>query len=140
MSLCFPGRAILMLSALIVVPATAYTGEPSILTASDATNGDHFGYSASLFASTAVVGAHVADGVTPGSGAVYVFLRTGMSWTQQAKLMASDGLGETALEKTSSYRKTPSSSEHPRTVTAAAPRARPTCSCAVARAGASRRS
>jgi uncharacterized protein (TIGR03437 family) len=57
------------------------------LTASDGASGDQFGSSVSLFGTTAVIGA-------PGNsaqGAAYVFTTTGFTWTQQAKLTASDG-------------------------------------------------
>jgi hypothetical protein len=58
------------------------------LLASDGAEGDLFGYSVSLDGDTAFVGA--PDGLgDPGS--VYVFTRTGTTWTQQQKLTASDG-------------------------------------------------
>lgn len=40
---------------------------------------------------TLVVGDAYADGATTESGAVWVFTRSGISWTEQAKLVASDG-------------------------------------------------
>jgi uncharacterized protein (TIGR03437 family) len=57
------------------------------LMASDGASGDQFGTSVSLFGGSAVIGA-------PGNsaqGAAYVFTTTGSTWTQQAKLTASDG-------------------------------------------------
>lgn len=63
------------------------------LTASDGAASDSFGISVSLAEDTVLVGAHFADiGVNPNQGAGYVFTRTGTTWTQQAKLTASDGL------------------------------------------------
>jgi uncharacterized protein (TIGR03437 family) len=59
------------------------------LTASDAAAGDEFGASVSLSGSTAVAG---AAGKSASLGAAYVFINSGTSWTQQAKLTASDGV------------------------------------------------
>jgi len=56
------------------------------LTASDAAEGDGFGYCVSVSGDTAVVGADLDDG----TGSAYVFTRSGSTWTQQAKLIASD--------------------------------------------------
>src|SRR5580704_5754672 len=56
------------------------------LTASDGASGDQFGSSVSLFGGSVVIGA-------PGNstqGAAYVFTTDGFTWTQQAKLTASD--------------------------------------------------
>jgi hypothetical protein len=58
------------------------------LTASDGAAGDHFGYSVSVSGDKAVFGTPKDDGRN-GSG--YVFTRSGTTWTQQAKLTASDG-------------------------------------------------
>ena len=59
-------------------------------TASDAATSDYFGTSTSLSSdgNTAIVGAHAKNSNT---GAVYIFTRSGTTWTQQAKLTASDG-------------------------------------------------
>jgi hypothetical protein len=58
------------------------------LTAADAAPNDYFGYSMALSGSTAVVGAPVKNS---GTGAAYVFVRSGTAWTQQAKLTAASG-------------------------------------------------
>ncbi|MCA8975643.1 MAG: Ig-like domain repeat protein [Planctomycetes bacterium] len=58
------------------------------LTAGDAAAGDRFGWSVGLAGDTAVVGALFDDnekGVDAGAG--YVFVRTGATWTEQAKLI-----------------------------------------------------
>lgn len=78
--------------------------------ASDGAADDRFGISVALSADTALVGAPVDDiGANLGQGSVYVFVRSGAVWVEQAKLVASDGLandnfgaavalsGETAL-------------------------------------------
>lgn len=62
------------------------------LTASDGAMWDQFGISVTVSGDTAVVGAHRA--AVSGhieQGAAYVFICSGGSWTQQAKLTASDG-------------------------------------------------
>jgi hypothetical protein len=63
------------------------------LIASDGTHSTLFGSSVAVDSTTALVGATLARnsfGVT--TGAVYVFVRNGSSWTQEAKLLASDGV------------------------------------------------
>ena len=65
--------------------------EQAKLLASDGTAGDEFGYSVSLSGDTALIGAQYDDDNGQNSGSVYVFDRTGSTWTQQAKLLASDG-------------------------------------------------
>ena len=47
---------------------------------------DRFGSSVALHENTAVIGAYGKDEVGTDSGAAYVFVRNGASWTQQAKL------------------------------------------------------
>jgi len=58
------------------------------LLASDGGAGDWFGYSVSLSGDTALIGAVQDDDC---KGAAYIFTRTGTTWAQQAKLIASDG-------------------------------------------------
>jgi hypothetical protein len=60
------------------------------LTAGDAAAGDQFGRSVALSGDTAVVGSHLDDDTDTDSGSAYVFTRSGTTWTQQAKLTASD--------------------------------------------------
>lgn len=61
------------------------------LYASDAATGDAFGFSVSLDGDIALVSAPQDDNW---KGAVYVFIRTGTTWTQQTKLVASDGAAD----------------------------------------------
>lgn len=66
------------------------------LTPSDGIGGDRFGFSVALEADLAVVGAHRTDGVGPRTGAVYTFVRTGTTWTEESKLLPDepeDGFG-----------------------------------------------
>ncbi len=58
------------------------------LTASDAVSGYIFGNSIAVDGDTAVIG---AVGANTFHGAAYVFVRSGSTWSQQAKLTASDG-------------------------------------------------
>ena len=60
--------------------------------ASDGAAMDYFGYSVAISGNYALVGVYNADiGLNSNQGAVYVFLRTGGTWTQEAKLTASNG-------------------------------------------------
>jgi hypothetical protein len=74
--------------------------QQSRLTAADGAAGDIFGYSVAVSGDTALVGAPWHDGAgVDGSGAAYVFIWSGGSWTLQTELTAadagaSDGLGD----------------------------------------------
>jgi hypothetical protein len=59
------------------------------LVASDAAANDEFGYSVSIDGDTMVAGARGEDTGANAAGAVYVFTRSGTSWSQQAKLVVS---------------------------------------------------
>jgi acetyltransferase-like isoleucine patch superfamily enzyme len=63
------------------------------LTASDAAEGDNFGFSVALAGDTAVIGAWDDNDAGTGSGSAYVFTRSGTTWTEQEKLTASDADG-----------------------------------------------
>jgi FG-GAP repeat protein len=76
----------------IVAPWDTDWTQRAELTASDGAGSDFLGRSVSLDGDTVVVGAAGADiGGAESQGAVYVFVRSGDTWTQQAKLTASDG-------------------------------------------------
>ena len=60
------------------------------LTASDGAAFDLFGRSVAISGDTAVVGAFQDDDAGNNSGAAYVFVRSGNTWTQQQKLTAFD--------------------------------------------------
>jgi hypothetical protein len=60
------------------------------LVASDASSDDEFGYSVSIDGDYAIVGSHKDDDGGAESGSAYIFYRTGGSWSQQTKLVASD--------------------------------------------------
>ncbi|MBI3769432.1 MAG: FG-GAP repeat protein [Deltaproteobacteria bacterium] len=68
------------------------------LVASDAAPNDQFGGSVAISGDTLVVGAFAAD-TTGGTnaGAAYVFVRNGTTWSEQQKLIASDGSGDNSF-------------------------------------------
>ena len=80
-------------SAYIFIYESGIWIEQQKILASDRASGDGFGGSVSLSSdgNTALVGAY-AEGTSPNfeNGAVYVFTRTGSTWTEQQKLLASD--------------------------------------------------
>jgi FG-GAP repeat/FIMAH domain len=68
------------------------------LTASDGAEEAEFGFSVSVDGDTVVVGARFDTvGGILGAGSAYVFVRSGTSWSQQAKLTAGDGAPHTAF-------------------------------------------
>ncbi len=60
------------------------------LKASDAATYDSFGNSVSIYGDIAIVGASFEDTVAGSAGAVYIFTRTGTTWTEKQKIQASD--------------------------------------------------
>jgi FG-GAP repeat/Viral BACON domain len=80
-------------SAYVFVKSGAGWTEQAKLTASDAAAFDEFGHAVAISGDTAVVGAFVDDtSAGMDAGSAYVFVRSGTSWTQQAKLTASDAM------------------------------------------------
>ncbi len=77
-------------SAYVFVRSGTTWTEQAKLTASDAAAGDEFGVSVAISGDTAIVGSHMDDEAGSGSGSAYVFVRSGSTWTEQAKLTASD--------------------------------------------------
>ncbi len=71
--------------------AGVWTQQAELL-ASDGANSDRFGYSVSIADDTVVVGAVGDEDNGADSGSAYIFARTGGVWTQQAKLVAEDGV------------------------------------------------
>jgi hypothetical protein len=69
---------------------TTWTQQAKLLAVDGATN-DYFGNSVSLSGNTALIGAENDDDKGTNSGSAYLFSRTGTIWTQQQKLLASDG-------------------------------------------------
>ena len=61
------------------------------LAASDAEASDNFGFSVAISGDTIAIGSHGDDDAGFAAGSVYIFTRTGDVWTEQQKLIASDG-------------------------------------------------
>jgi FG-GAP repeat len=74
---------------VFVRSGTTWT-EEQILTANDAVAVERFGSSVAVSGDTAVMGAPGDDDGGIFSGSAYVFVRAGTTWSQQAKLTASD--------------------------------------------------
>jgi len=75
---------------VFVRSGTTWTQQQKLV-ANDGAAGDYFGRSVALDGDTAVVGAYYDDDKGSQSGSVYVFVRSGTTWTQQQKLIANDG-------------------------------------------------
>jgi hypothetical protein len=62
------------------------------MTAGDSAASNYFGVSVAIWNNTAVVGAdYRTNGSIIGAGAVYIYVKSGSTWTQQAILTADDG-------------------------------------------------
>jgi hypothetical protein len=66
--------------------------QEAVLTATDGQPDDRFGAAVALSGDTAVVGAHLDDDLGADAGSAYVLVRSGTSWSEEAKLLAPDGL------------------------------------------------
>ncbi len=64
------------------------------LTASNAASIDRFGVAVAVDGDTILVGANQGDGLALDTGAAYVFVRSGTTWTEQAVLAADDGAAD----------------------------------------------
>jgi hypothetical protein len=76
---------------VILASAASATSEEAKLLASDGATGDLFGWAVSLDGTTAILGAMHDDDNGSSSGSAYVFVNDGTTWTEEAKLIASDG-------------------------------------------------
>ena len=77
-------------SAYVFVRIGAAWSQQAKLTANDAAAADLFGEAVAVSGDTAVIGAYQDDDTASNSGSAYVFVRSGTTWSQQAKLTASD--------------------------------------------------
>jgi len=81
---------------IFVRSGSSWTQQAKLTAGADAGGSDLFGYSVSISSdgSTAIVGAYLDDDNGQGnSGSAYIFVRSGSSWTQQAKLTAGADAG-----------------------------------------------
>jgi hypothetical protein len=77
-------------SAYVYTRTGSIWTEQAKLTASDAAGGDRFGISVAIDGDNVIVGAYFNDDDGTDSGSAYVFARTGSTWSEQTKLIASD--------------------------------------------------
>jgi len=71
---------------------TSWTQQAKLL-AADGSAGDEFGWSVAISGDTALVGPqYYSVPWGPHQGSAYVFVRSGTSWSQQAQLLAADGM------------------------------------------------
>jgi len=75
-------------AAYVFVRSGATWTQQAKLVAADGAANEYFGGALALNANTAMI---AAPSQTSGRGAVYVFVRSGTTWTQQAKLLSDDG-------------------------------------------------
>ena len=77
-------------------PVTSVWTEEAILLASDGAAYDNFGFTVSITGApgneVAIVAAHRDDDNGSSSGSVYIYRKSGTSWLQEDKLLASDGV------------------------------------------------
>ncbi len=78
-------------SAFVFVRNGNVWAQQQKLLAGDGAAGDDFGASVAVDGATALIGASHDDDSGTDSGSAYVFVRNGNVWTQQQKLLASDG-------------------------------------------------
>ncbi len=86
--------------AYVFVRSGTTWSEEALISPSDLSYADNFGYTVAIDGETALIGAPGDDDVAPDAGALHVFTRSGSSWTRQAKLTSSD-LGATSALGTS---------------------------------------
>ncbi|NQT96128.1 MAG: choice-of-anchor D domain-containing protein [Candidatus Marinimicrobia bacterium] len=86
-------------SAYIFYRSGTSWSQQAKLTASDGESGDYFGYSVTISGDYVIVGAYGDDINISAEGSAYIFYRSGTSWSQQAKLVASDGTVDAFLGK-----------------------------------------
>ena len=81
-------------AAYVFTRSGASWSQQQKLTAADGAASDQFGYSVALDGETALVGTYGANvGGNSNQGAAYIFTRSGVSWSQQQKLVAADAAG-----------------------------------------------
>jgi hypothetical protein len=78
-------------SAYVFTRAGTNWSQQAKLVASDGAAGDNFGSFFSFSDDTILIGVPYDDDNGSNSGSAYVFTRSGITWTEQAKLVASDG-------------------------------------------------
>jgi len=77
-------------AAYVFVRAGGNWNQQAKLIASDGQESDYFGWSVAIDGNTIVVGAPLRDGPAAKTGAAYVFVRSGVTWIEQGKIVAAD--------------------------------------------------
>ena len=83
-------------SAYLFTKSGSTWSQQQKLVASDRQSSDYFGYSVAISGNTAIVGAYLQDYDASGgnnksdAGAAYIFTKSGSTWSQQQKIVASD--------------------------------------------------
>jgi len=78
-------------SAYVFVRNGTVWSQQAKLRADDFSDEDRFGSSVAIFGEVVAIGAHDEDTNGIDAGAAYIFARSGTVWTQEAKVVASDG-------------------------------------------------
>ena len=79
-------------SAYVFVRSGTTWSQQAKLLPADGDDNDYFGLSAAIDGETAIIGAAFdEDSNGSSAGSAYVFVRSGTTWSQQAKLLAADG-------------------------------------------------
>ena len=94
-----PGRDAGAGAAYIFTRVAGIWSQQVKLTASDASFSDRFGYSVAMSGDGAyvIIGAIGHDAEAVDSGVIYIFSRSGSTWTEQIKFKASDAVGNQSL-------------------------------------------
>lgn len=79
-------------AAYVFTRSGATWSQQAKLTASDVAAGERFGYRGSISGDTIVLSSQGGSVFGVGLGAIYVFVRSGTAWTQQARLTANDSV------------------------------------------------
>jgi hypothetical protein len=80
-------------SAYIYIRSGTTWSQQAKLVPADGAAGDSFGWSVAISSdgNTAIIGAYGDDDKGANSGSAYIYIRSGTTWSQQAKLVAADG-------------------------------------------------
>ncbi|MFC2084703.1 FG-GAP repeat protein, partial [Bacteroidota bacterium] len=81
---------IIWICTFIFIKTTVYAQSEIKLIASDGAENDYFGWSVSISGDRAIIGALWNDDAGSNSGSAYIFSFDGTSWSEEAKLTASD--------------------------------------------------
>jgi hypothetical protein len=85
-------------AAYIYTRSSSAWSQHAKLVANDGAAFDQFGYSVALDGDIIIVGSALDDvGATSNQGSAYMFVRSGLGWTEQARLLAPDGFNSDNL-------------------------------------------